>query len=129
MSRVVGIGGVFIKAKDAVALREWYRKHLAMEIEDWGGMAFTWSRPDGPGLRGMTVWNVTDERSDYFAPSPARFMVNYIVTDLDAVLAALRSEGCNVDTKTEESEYGKFGWVMDPEGNRVELWQPPAPVE
>lgn len=125
MSRVVGIGGVFIKARDPEALRGWYKEHLGMNIEDWGGMAFNWNREDGPGERGMTVWNVFEDDSSYFAPSQARFMINYIVKDLHAVLRALRAEGCEVDGKTEESEYGKFGWVMDPEGNRVELWEPP----
>ena len=125
MNRVVGIGGVFIKAKDPVALRDWYREHLGMSIEDWGGTAFRWNFEEGPGESGMTVWSLFEEKSEYFAPSTARFMVNYIVKDLQAVLAALRSEGCDVDSKTDESEYGKFGWVMDPEGNRVELWEPP----
>ena len=126
MSRVVGIGGIFIKAKDAAALRAWYRTHLGLELEDWGGMAFRWNRPDSPGELGMTVWSIFEESSKYFAPSTAPFMVNYIVQDLAAVLAALRAEGCQVDDKTEDSPYGKFGWVMDPEGNRIELWQPPA---
>ena len=125
MSRVVGIGGIFIKAKDPAALRDWYRKHLGMDIQGWGGMSFEWNRADGPGTDGMTVWSLFDEGSNYFAPSTQRFMVNYIVKDLHAVLAALRSEGCDVDAKTQESEYGKFGWVMDPEGNRLELWEPP----
>ena len=129
MSRVVGIGGVFIKSKDPQALRAWYREHLGMETEDWGGMAFRWSRPDSPGDKGMTVWSIFEESSNYFAPSTARFMVNYIVNDLAAVLADLRAEGCAVDDKTEVSEYGKFGWVMDPEGNRIELWQPPVVAE
>jgi len=128
MSRVVGIGGVFLKAKDPTALREWYRKHLGMDIESWGGMAFAWGRPDGPGQHGMTVWSVFEDGSSYFAPSTARFMVNYIVKDLHTVLSELRSEGCDVDERTEESEFGKFGWVMDPEGNRLELWEPLAPV-
>lgn len=125
MSRVVGIGGVFIKARDPVALRAWYRDHLGMTIEDWGGTVFSWDRPYGPGCRGQTIWSIFDENSTYFDPGHSRFMVNYIVTDLAKVLDELRQEGCQVDQKTEESEYGSFGWVMDPEGNRIELWQPP----
>jgi catechol 2,3-dioxygenase-like lactoylglutathione lyase family enzyme len=125
MSRVVGIGGVFIKARNPAALCEWYREHLGMDIEKWGGMAFNWNRPDGPGEKGLTIWSVFEESSSYFAPSTARFMINFIVKDLEDVLQELRSEGCEVDTRTEDSEHGKFGWVMDPEGNRVELWQPP----
>ena len=125
MSRVVGIGGIFIKARDSATLREWYRRHLGMDIQEWGGMVFAWSRADGPGGDGNTTWSIFEEGSSYFAPSSQRFMVNYIVKDLRAVLGALRSEGCEVDEKTQESEYGKFGWVMDPEGNRLELWEPP----
>lgn len=128
MSRVVGIGGVFFKARDPQALRAWYREHLGMDIQDWGGMAFNWNRPDSPGDKGATIWSLFEESSTYFAPSAARFMVNYIVKDLHAVLGALRAEGCAVDDKVDESEYGKFGWVMDPEGNRIELWEPPGPA-
>ncbi len=120
MKRVIGIGGIFIKSKDHVNLCEWYRKHLGIDIQDWGGAMFPWSNPDG-----MTVWSIMPGSSDYFAPSKAPFMINYIVEDLQALLEVLRSEGCEVDSKTEESELGKFGWVMDPEGNRIELWQPP----
>lgn len=125
MRRVTGIGGIFIKAKDPEALREWYRRHLGLDVQDWGGVAFRWHEPGRPNEHGSTVWSVMPDSSDYFAPSTAPFMVNYRVEDLHALLAALRQEGCAVDDKVEESEYGKFGWVMDPEGNRVELWEPP----
>ena len=125
MKRVTGIGGVFIKSKDPEALKAWYRTHLGMDIQEWGGMAFQWNTPENPNPNGTTVWSVFPESSDYFAPSPAPFMINYRVDDLHAVLEALRGEGCEVDAKTEESEFGKFGWVMDPDGNRVELWEPP----
>lgn len=125
MKRVVGIGGIFIKSRDPQALREWYRRHLGMDIQDWGGMTFQWSTPEQPNPNGATAWSVFDASTKYFAPSTAPFMVNYRVEDLHALLAALRGEGCTVDDKTEESEYGKFGWVMDPDGNRVELWEPP----
>ncbi|MFA7332036.1 MAG: VOC family protein [Candidatus Delongbacteria bacterium] len=125
MERVLGIGGIFLKARDPDALKAWYREHLGLQIEEWGGLAFPWQRPDG--LPGMTVWSVFAESSNYFDPSPARFMVNYVVRDLRALLETLRAEGCQVDERVEESEYGLFGWVMDPEGHRVELWQPPAP--
>ena len=125
MERVTGIGGVFLKAKDATALREWYREHLGINVQAWGGTTFHWSTPEHPNPHGATVWSIFEPSSEYFAPSTAQFMVNYRVTDLDAVLAALRSEGCVVDPKTETSEYGKFGWVVDPEGNKIELWEPP----
>lgn len=126
MNRVTGIGGIFIKAKDPKALGEWYRKHLGLDIQDWGGLAFQWQTKERPNPHGATVWSLFPESSKYFAPSTAPFMVNYRVDDLHALLAVLRSEGCSVDEKTEESEFGKFGWVMDPEGNRVELWEAPA---
>ena len=125
MKRVTGIGGIFFKAKDAPALRAWYKRHLAIDVQEWGGTAFIWADSDGKPTAGTTVWSIGADEGEQFAPSKASFMVNYRVEDLDALLAKLREEGCNVVGKAEESEYGKFGWVMDPEGNKVELWQPP----
>lgn len=125
MRRVTGIGGIFFKTKDPKALAEWYRVHLGMDVEEWGGVAFRWVTDDNPSGTGTTVWSPFQADTQYFAPSEASFMINYRVEDLDAVLAALREEGCAVDDKVEESEFGKFGWVMDPAGNRIELWQPP----
>lgn len=125
MRRVTGIGGVFFKAKDPKSLGEWYRVHLGLNVEEWGGVAFKWT-DDNPTGTGSTIWSPFKEDTSYFAPSKSPFMVNFRVEDLHALLAALRAEGCAVDEKVEESEYGKFGWVVDPEGNKVELWQPPA---
>ena len=125
MKRVTGIGGVFFRAKDAKALRAWYQRHLGLEIEEWGGMAFRWADTDGRPVNGTTVWSVFAADSNYFAPGAATFMVNYRVDDLHALLDVLRAEGCNVVDKVDESEFGTFGWVIDPEGNKIELWQPP----
>jgi predicted enzyme related to lactoylglutathione lyase len=125
MKRVTGIGGIFFKAKDPVALCAWYKKHLGIEVQEWGGAVFTWTDESGEPVNGTTIWSVSAADGNYFAPSASTFMINYRVADLAEVLQALRNEGCNVLDKTEESEYGKFGWVMDPEGNKVELWQPP----
>lgn len=125
MRRVTGIGGVFFHARDPVALRAWYRDHLGIEIEDWGGTVFTWADAGGAPAPGSTVWSIGAAGSDHFAPSSAPFMVNYRVADLPALVEALREEGCDVLEKTEESQYGRFAWVMDPEGNKVELWEPP----
>jgi predicted enzyme related to lactoylglutathione lyase len=125
MKRVTGIGGIFFKAKDPVALRAWYKDHLGIDVQDWGGAAFTWTDADGRPFAGTTAWNISSSGSDYFAPSTSSFMVNYRVADLRALLTALRAEGCNVLDKVEESEFGRFGWVLDPEGNKVELWEPP----
>lgn len=125
MKRVTGIGGIFFNAKDPVALRAWYMTHLGIEVQEWGGAAFRWTDESGKPTPGTTIWSIGDADGDYFAPSKASFMINYRVADLHGVLQALREEGCNVLEKTDDFEYGKFGWVIDPEGNKVELWQPP----
>jgi predicted enzyme related to lactoylglutathione lyase len=126
MKRVTGIGGIFFKARDPVALRAWYKTHLGIDVLDWGGAAFRWTDAAGKPTPGTTIWSVGGAEGDHFAPSQSSFMINYRVADLQGLLASLRAEGCNVLDKTDDSEYGKFGWVMDPEGNKVELWQPPA---
>ena len=126
MKRVTGIGGIFLKAKDAPALRAWYQRHLGVDVQAWGGAAFTWSDADGKPTGGTTVWSVVSNDSDQFAPGNASFMVNYRVEDLLGLVDALKAEGCNVLDKIDDSEYGKFAWVIDPEGNKVELWEPPA---
>jgi predicted enzyme related to lactoylglutathione lyase len=95
-------------------------------VQEWGGTAFAWTFGDGNPTRGSTIWSIGAADGDYFAPSKAPFMINYRVADLAALLAALRAEGCQVLEKTDDSEYGKFGWVIDPEGNKIELWQPPV---
>ena len=125
MKRVTGIGGVFFTAKNATALQGWYKAHLGIDVQDWGGAAFTWADASGNPIRGTTIWSIGRADGDHFAPSKSPFMINYRVDDLAALLEALRAEGCNVLEKTDDSEYGKFGWVIDPEGNKVELWQPP----
>jgi predicted enzyme related to lactoylglutathione lyase len=124
MQRVTGIGGIFFKSSDPKALGAWYRVHLGLDVSDWGGAVFQWGGVDS--APGMTLWSPFAQDTNYMAPSAAAFMVNFRVADLDALLAALRAEGCDVVDKTEASEQGKFGWVIDPEGNKVELWQPPA---
>ncbi len=126
MRRVTGIGGIFFKAKDPAALGAWYKEHLGIDVQPWGGAAFDWTDDAGNPTGGTTAWSLTKTDSKQFAPSTASFMVNYRVADLPALLEALRSEGCQVLDKVDDSEYGKFGWVIDPEGNKVELWQPPA---
>ena len=126
MKRVIGIGGIFFKANDPEKLAAWYKKHLGLDVQDWGGVSFQ----EGAGAdlkpkrQSHIVWSPFEANTDYFNPSEKPFMINYRVHDLDAVLAQLRSEGVDVDPKTEKSESGYFGWIMDPEGNRIELWQP-----
>lgn len=126
MQRVTGIGGIFFLARDPVALRSWYKEQLGIDVQEWGGTAFTWTDDAGDPVKGTTIWSIGGPDGEYFAPGKAPFMINYRVADLAALLAQLRKAGCNVLEKTDDSEYGKFGWVMDPEGNKVELWQPPA---
>jgi predicted enzyme related to lactoylglutathione lyase len=124
MKRVTGIGGIFFKAKDAPALRAWYQKHLGIDVQPWGGAAFTWTDDEGKAYAGSTIWSISSG-SDGQVPEGQPFTINYRVDDLHALVNILREEGCNVLDKVDDSEYGKFGWVIDPEGNKVELWQPP----
>lgn len=124
MKRVTGIGGIFFKARDPAALSAWYRDHLGLGVTEWGGAIFEWGGADSE--RGMTIWSPFQQDTTYLEPGTASFMINFRVDDLDALLQALREEGCNVMEKTDESEQGRFGWVIDPEGNKVELWEPPA---
>ena len=126
MKRVTGIGGIFFCAEDPAALGAWYKKHLGIDVQPWGGAAFDWVDADGNPTKGTTAWTISNADGGHFAPSKSSFMVNYRVDNLTALLQALIDEGCNVLEKTDDSEYGKFGWVMDPEGNKVELWEPPA---
>ena len=125
MKRVTGIGGIFFRANDPAALRAWYKLHLGIDVQVWGGAAFPWTDATGNPIKGTTAWCIAAANGKQFEPSKSSFMVNYRVEDLAALLQSLRDEGCDVLEKTDDSEYGKFGWVMDPEGNKVELWQPP----
>ena len=122
MDRVQGIGGIFFKSQDPEGLRQWYSQHLGIKIEEWGGsvMPVTAGKID-PGYQ---IWSIFPSETEYFAPGKATFMINYRVDDLRGLLDVLREEGCQVDERVEESEYGMFGWVLDPDGNRIELWQP-----
>lgn len=124
MERVTGIGGIFFKVKNPEKLRTWYSEHLGIEIAEYGGSAFLWVEDDAPG-QGMTIWSIFPDESNYFDPSPSSFMINYRVRDLDAMLSQLRGAGVQTIGDVEESEYGRFAWVLDPEGNKLELWQPP----
>jgi predicted enzyme related to lactoylglutathione lyase len=124
-TRVVGIGGIFFKARDPDRLRTWYREHLGLTISDWGGVVFESATASPAGRQATTVWSIFPADTTYFEPGTAPFMINYRVDDLDAVLAGLRADGCAVDDRVESSELGRFGWVLDPEGNRLEFWEPP----
>jgi predicted enzyme related to lactoylglutathione lyase len=125
MKRVTGIGGVFFKADDPKALQAWYERHLGVPVDEKGYVSFPWRELDGK--EAMTVWSAFSRDTRYFGDGPQPFMINYRVEDLDAVLAALAAEGVTVDPKREDGEFGRFGWIVDPEGNRIELWEPPKP--
>lgn len=120
MEKVLGIGGVFFKAKDPKALASWYREHLGVPVEQ----DQTYGALESTGAGEQTVWSTFPQDTGYFGSGPSPFMVNYRVRDLDAMLSQLRAAGAEVDEKTEDHEYGRFGWATDPEGNRMELWEP-----
>jgi predicted enzyme related to lactoylglutathione lyase len=124
--RVTGIGGIFFKAGNQGKLIAWYKRHLGLPIEDqWGGCSFHWRELKNPKKIGSTVWSTFKSDTKYFGRGKQDHMINYRVADLKKMLAQLKKEGVWVDSKIEESEFGKFGWIKDAEGNRIELWQPP----
>jgi predicted enzyme related to lactoylglutathione lyase len=123
VAKIVGLGGVFFKAREPEALRAWYRDVLGLEMHDWGG-ALLWNEP---AAKTYGVFAVFEETSEYLAPSPKPYMINFRVDDLDAMLAAIRDRGGRVLERRDESADGRFGYVVDPEGTLLELWQPPAP--
>jgi catechol 2,3-dioxygenase-like lactoylglutathione lyase family enzyme len=125
MAKVTGIGGVFLKAGDPAGLGEWYRTHLGFDIQSWGGAQFFFNRRDRPTV-GYSVWSVFPTSTKYFEPSDKPFMVNLRVDDLEALLVQLRAAGVQVIDRREDAENGKFGYVLDPEGTLLELWEQSA---
>ena len=124
MAKITGIGGVFLKSKgDGATLAAWYRKHLGMALEDFGGAVLRWP-DDRAEDKGLTVWHAADRDSQWFSPSDSSFMINYRVDNLDELLAQLRADEVTVVAGPESHENGKFAWIMDPDGNKVELWEP-----
>ncbi len=126
MKRVTGVGGIFFKAKDPATLSAWYKRHLGIDVQSWGGAAFTWGDADGKPIAGTTAWCINKMDSKKYAPGQASFMVNYRVADLAGLIKAFEEEGIEVLEKTVDPDYGDFAWIVDPEGNKIELWQPPA---
>jgi|SRR5882757_2352863 predicted enzyme related to lactoylglutathione lyase len=124
MQKVTGIGGVFIKAKDPKALAAWYQQHLGVAFGDGLYLSFPWVNERNPAEPGQTVFSFFKQDDPYFAPSDKPFMINFRVDNLSALLEALKSAGVWVAEKSESYPYGKFGWCMDPEGNKIELWEP-----
>ncbi len=140
MKRVTGIGGIFFKSHEPDKLYRWYETHLGIHPSpDGSGAAFEWreiqnsdakeSGEKDSGNIAVTVWSIFPRDSKYFDPSQSGFMVNYRVDNLDALLEALEEEGVQIDPRRENYDYGRFAWIMDPDGNRIELWEPPKGPE
>lgn len=124
MAKVTGIGGVFFKSKsDHEKLAAWYARHLGLVLEPWGGAILKW--PDDPSKEdGATVWHVAERDSTWFSPSESSFMINYRVDDLDGLLAQLERDDVPIEKGPESHDNGRFAWIMDPDGNKIELWEP-----
>ena len=123
--RILGIGGIFFKSANRDQMREWYSKHLGLAAKG-GEVMLPWRERDDPQKEHVTVWSVFPASTKYFDPGPAPFMINYIVDDLDALLDRLKQEGVKIDDKKMNAPYGRFAWIYDADGNKIELWQPPA---
>jgi len=122
--RILGIGGIFFKSANRDQMREWYSKHLGL-TDKGGGAVLPWREHDDPQKEHVTAWSLFPASTDYF-PSTQPFMINYIVDDMDALLDRLRQEGVKIDPKRMDESYGRFAWIYDSDGNKIELWQPEA---
>jgi catechol 2,3-dioxygenase-like lactoylglutathione lyase family enzyme len=123
--RILGIGGIFFKSTNQQQMREWYGKHLGL-ADKGEGVMLPWREKDNPDKEHVTVWTVFPGNTKYFEPNQA-FMVDYIVDDLDALLERLQKEGVKIDPKRQDADFGRFAWIYDPDGNKIELWQPLTP--
>ncbi len=124
MAKVTGIGGVFFKSNnDNKALAQWYEKYLGVKLEDFGGAIMNW-RDDKAEDGGMTVWHAAEKDTEWFSPSASNFMINYRIDDMAGMIAQLKKGGVDIQKGPESHENGKFAWIMDPDGNKVELWEP-----
>lgn len=121
MAKALGVGGIFFKSENPKRLIEWYKQWLGMTVDEWNSVLF---KPDGMPAGSYTVWGPFDNSTSYFEPSSKEYMFNIVVDDLDGALAQVREGGAKVIDDTKEYEFGRFGWFLDPEGNKVELWEP-----
>ena len=119
--RVSGIGGIFFKTKDPKTTKDWYNKHLGLNTDQWGS-TFWWKDKEGNDC--STQWSPMKEDTDYYEPSKKQFMINYRVENLEELLEELKKEGVEIVGEMQTFDYGKFGWIMDPDGNKIELWEP-----
>ena len=126
MRRVTGLDGIFFRSDDPKKLYAWYEKHLGIQANpDGTGAMFEWRDPTNPDIKGVTVWSIFPRNTTYFGPGAQGAMINYRVDDLDGLLDALKKEGVDIDPHREDYDYGRFAWIVDPDGNRIELWEPP----
>ena len=123
MKKVTGIGGIFFKCKDLNNIKDWYKKNLGVDAGQYGA-SFEWRHDDQPEKKGLTQWNPFGETTKYFQPSEKEFMINYRVENLEELVIELRKEGVTLVDEMEVSDYGKFIHILDPEGNKIELWEP-----
>jgi catechol-2,3-dioxygenase len=123
MAKITGIGGVFFKSKNPAELTQWYQTNLGLKLEDWGGAILRW-KDDKAEDNGATVWHVKENEATMFSPSSSSFMINYRIDSMDDMVAQLKRNGVEIQKGPESHENGKFLWVMDPDGNKVELWEP-----
>ena len=121
--RVTGIGGFFFKSKNPDKIKEWYGKHLGLPIDEYG-CSFAWRKDDAPNERALTQWSPFKDDTTYFEPSQKQFMMNFRVENLTELIKVLKEEGVTIVGDVQEYSYGKFGWILDPEGNKIELWEP-----
>lgn len=123
MKRVISLGGVFFKTEDPEKMKQWYEQHLGIPAGQYG-TTFEWNKTNDTSQKGFTAWSLFSDKTTYFAPSQKEFMVNYRVENLAALIDILKKEGVQVVGEIQEEEYGKFAWILDPEGNKIELWEP-----
>ena len=121
--RILGIGGIFFKSANQQQMKDWYAKHLGLEDSGYGVM-LPWREKDNPESEQMTIWSIFPDTTTYIEPSPASVLVIYIVDDIDALLERLAQAGVKIDPKRQDESYGRFAWIYDPDGNKIELWQP-----
>ncbi|APG60624.1 VOC family protein [Christiangramia salexigens] len=119
--RVTGLGGFFFRSKDPNAIKNWYNKHLGLETDQYGS-TFWWKNEKGEDC--STQWSPMNSDTEYFKPSEKQFMMNFRVENLEELLKVLKQEGVQIVGEMETYDYGKFGWILDPEGNKIELWEP-----
>ena len=125
MTGITGLGGIFVRSGDKPGAMTWYREKLGLDIQDWGGINFNWRNENNPDQTGYSLFSLFDRNTEYFGDKGQETMVNFRVEDLDSFLATLRASGVTVIDKIEDGDYGRFGWIEDPEGTRIELWEPP----